>query len=64
MKNDHYLKFEQDLQKLIKKNNLQKITNTPEFILAGYVVDAFRGFEYINREKDSYTKTILNRKNL
>jgi hypothetical protein len=46
--------FEQELEKLINKYSLEKGSNTPDFILATYLVDCLDLFNRATRRRDNF----------
>lgn len=46
--------FKSDLQKLINRHSLENRSNTPDFILAEYLVDCLHSFELATQERERW----------
>lgn len=44
--------FKKDLQQLINKHSLEKYSNTPDFILANYLVECLMAFNYASSTRE------------
>lgn len=52
---DPYHKFHRELESLINRHSLENRTDTPDFILADYVVECLRALEHQHRAKVAWS---------
>lgn len=48
--------FRDDLQKLINKHSIENDSNTPDFVLAQYLIDCLRNWNYTIKFRERSTK--------
>jgi len=46
--------FRQELERLINKHNRENASNTPDFILADYIVGCLKAFDAAVRDRDRW----------
>lgn len=49
-----YAAFQADLEKLINQHSMENLTNTPDFILAEYMVESLRALTQHQRARDAW----------
>ena len=49
-------KFTEELTVLINKHSLENLSNTPDFILADFIVGCISNFGYIMESRDNWHK--------
>ena len=48
-------RFEQELERIINANSIENGSNTPDWILARYLIQCLWAYEYAVNERDSKT---------
>ena len=52
--------FREELTHLINKHSIENVSNTPDFILAGYLHDCLSAFDKaITRREEWYTPSVI-----
>lgn len=49
-----YAEFQREVELLINRLSLENGSNTPDFILAEYLTDQLRSYDFISTKKEAY----------
>ena len=49
-----YRDFREDLEKLINRHSMENGSNTPDFILAEYLISCLQAFDFASRAREEW----------